>query len=137
MADVGAIREGIAANLGAIKDLQVSAWPLSNPLPPTAQVLAGRTEFDKAFGRGLDQLVFRVQVLVAALADIGSAVNLDAYLAGSGPRSIKAAVEADKTLGGACQSLRVTEIGDERLFTFGDRPPFLGAEWLVEIQATG
>jgi hypothetical protein len=137
VADLEALREGLAANLGTIEDLQVSKYVLSNPTFPIAVVFAGPTDFDKAFGRGLDNLVFRVRVVVAAVSDIGSGVNLDPYLAGSGPRSVKAAVETDPTLGGACQSLRVTGHEGEQVYVFDEAPPGLGAEWRVEVIASG
>jgi hypothetical protein len=137
VADLSALREGLAANLGAIDDLQVSPYFISNPTFPSAFVRAGPTAFDKSFGRGLDNIVLFVRVLVAAFGDIGPGANLDEYLAGSGPRSIKAAIESDKTLGGACQSLQVTGHEGEQEYTFDDRPSALGAEWRVEVNASG
>lgn len=137
MADIARCRAGLAANLRQIEDLQVSEYVLSNPTYPTAVIFLGRTEYDKAFSRGLDSLIFRIRVVVAAVTDIGAETNLDEYLDTSGPRSIKQAVEAERTLGGACDDLRVTETEGEQVFTFESQPQALGAEWLVEVQATG
>lgn len=137
MADLTAIRNGLAANLGAISDLNVSPSRLSNPTLPQAVVYAGPTSFDKAFGRGVDTLVFIVRVAVPGTTDTGSVVSLDPYLAGSGSRSIKAAIESDKTLGGACSDLRVTGHEGEQPFNVEGQPPALGAEWRVEITAHG
>ena len=137
MADLGDIREGIAENLSTIPDIQVSAYVLSNPTLPCAVVFAGPTEFDKAFGRGLDTLVFMVRVVVAAVSDISAVVNLDPYLAGSGSRSVKEAIESDKTLGGACSDLRVTGTEGEQVYALEGRPPALGAEFRVEVTAHG
>jgi hypothetical protein len=137
VADLSALREGLAANLGAIEDLQVSPYFISNPTFPSAFVRAGPTDYDKTFDRGLDNIVLFVRVLVAAFGDIGPGANLDEYLAGSGPRSIKAAIEDDPSLGGACDDLRVTGNEGEREFTFDDRPSALGAEWRVEVFANG
>ena len=137
MADIGALRAGLAANVGAIPDLQVSPYFISNPTFPCAYVRKGPTDYDKAFGRALDDHELFVRVLVAAFGDIGPGVNLDAYLAGSGPRSIKEAIETDKTLGGACQTLRVTGDEGEKEYVFDDRPSALGSEWRVAITASG
>jgi hypothetical protein len=137
MADLAAIRTGLAANLSTIPDIQVSAYVLSNPTPPCAVVFAGPTDFDTSFGRGLDNLVFMVRVLVAAVSDISAVVNLDPYMAGSGARSVKAAIETDKTLGGACSDLRVVGTEGEQVYTLEGRPPALGAEFRVEVTAHG
>jgi hypothetical protein len=137
MADLTAIRAGLKANLLAIDGLQVSEYFLTNPSYPTALILAGPTEFDQAFGRGLDQLTFLVRVVVGAVTDIGSGANLDAYLAGSGSRSIKAAIEADITLGGACSTLQVTRHEGEQPYLVEGGSPALGAEFRVEIRAHG
>jgi hypothetical protein len=137
MADLSAIRAGLAANLATIPDILVSAYVLSNPTLPCAVVLAGPTEFDKSFGRGMDSLVFMVRVVVAAISDISAAVNLDPYMAGSGPRSIKAAIESDSTLGGACFDVSVVRMEGEQVYTFESIPPALGAEFRVEVNAHG
>jgi hypothetical protein len=137
VADLAKIRDGLEANLLAIENLQVAKYVITNPVYPTALVLAGPTEFDKAFGRGLDMLVFLVRVVVAAVTDIGPGVNLDAYLAGSGPRSIKAAIESEKTLGGACADLRVTGHEGERVYLFDGGSAALGSEWRVEVNGRG
>jgi hypothetical protein len=137
MADLTAIRVGIATNVSSISDLNVSPSRLSNPQLPCVVVFAGPTEYDKAFGRGLDTLVFMVRVAVPATTDTGAVVSLDPYLAGSGPRSIKEAIESDKTLGGACSDLRVTGHKGEQPYNVEGQPPALGAEFRVEVTAHG
>ena len=58
--------------------------------------------------RGLDQANLDVVVLVQRFTERSGQNDLDKYLAGSGDYSIKAAIESDLTLGGACNTLRVT-----------------------------
>jgi hypothetical protein len=135
MADLSALRAGLAANLGAIPDLQVSPYFIANPTFPSAYVRAGPTVFDKTIDGVSYDLVLFVRVLVAAFDDIGPRVNLDEYLPANGPRSIKEAIEADSTLGGACDDLVVTGSEGEQQYIFDDRPSALGAEWRVEIVA--
>jgi hypothetical protein len=76
-------------------------------------------------------------VLVPSPSDIDAVVNLDPYLAGSGARSIKAAIETDTTLGGACGGLQVTRHEGEQVVVREGQPPALGAEFRVEINAHG
>lgn len=137
MASLTDIRDAIAANLSAITDFQVSAWMLANPTAPSGHVFPGPTTFDVTAGRGFDQLELLVQIFVAQNSDRGAQENLDEYMAGSGARSVKQALESDPTLGGACADLRVTGCSGYRQFVFEGRAPLLGAEWTVDIYAPG
>jgi hypothetical protein len=135
MADVGAIRVALAAKLATIADLQVSAYMLSNPTPPCAMIYSGETSFDKAFHRGSDDLNLVVRVIVPFAADIGSQVNLDEYRAGSGARSFKAALEVDRTLGGAVQDLRVTGVSPDTVYGGATGQIIgIGCEFQIEVK---
>ena len=46
--------------------------------------------------------------------------KLDTLLAGTGPKSIKTAIESDRTLGGLVNTLRVTS-ADSGTYTSGDQ----------------
>lgn len=135
MADIADIREGLAANLRAIPELQSSGYLLANPTPPTAEVFPSDIDYDEAMGRGHDMNVFTVRVFVAEVTDIGSQQQMDAYLASAGDRSVKEKLEADRTLGGACQFLRVTGCTGYRRTVMEGRGPVLAAEWRVEVLA--
>lgn len=63
--------------------------------------------FDEAQNRGLDQGEIDVIVIVSRMNERGAQDKLDGYLAGSGAGSVKAAIEADRTLAGALATLRV------------------------------
>lgn len=140
MASLAAIREALAAALRTIDDLQVSAYMLANPTTPSAHVVpggsAGDIEYHQAFGDGVESWPITVQVFVALSSDIGSQINLDEYIASSGARSVKAAIEADPTLGGAVHDLIVLSCSGYRTFVFEGRPPLLGAEFHIRIQAS-
>ena len=90
MADLEPIREGLAANLAAITDCQVSAYMLARPSPPTLQVMGpDEIEYDTAFARGGDSLRMIVQGFVGAVDGKGAQKRLDQWLAGSGAQSVK------------------------------------------------
>lgn len=134
-----AIRVGIADALSAIPDLQASPWQLANPTPPACHVYPADADYtESTFGRGIDQIPMTVQVLVAeAPGDIAQQKALDAYLSGSGERSVKEHLELDATLGGVCSDLFVASRTGARLYLFEGRPPALGAEWRVVVIAPG
>ena len=63
--------------------------------------------FDEAQNRGLDLGEIDVIVIVSRMNERGAQDKLDGYLAGTGAGSVKAALEADRTLSGALATLRV------------------------------
>lgn len=103
-----AIREGLKNNLETIKGLRVYELIPTPAIPPAAIVGQLDFTFDLNNARGLDQANLDVVVLVQRLSERSGQNDLDKYLAGSGDFSIKAAIESDLTLGGACNTLRVT-----------------------------
>lgn len=136
MADLAKIRAGLAANLAVLPDVQVNPYWLSNPTPPAIHVFPGQIMFDSTFQRGMDILEFRVQAFIGLTTDIGAQTTLDQYLAGSGALSVKAALEADKTLGGAAFDTRVVSSTGLQQYT-GGQAPLLMCEWTVSIYAHG
>lgn len=130
MATLADIRAGLAANLGAIPSLQVSAYALANPTPPCVEIVPSLIEYDRALKRGADQWTVTVRVFVGLASDIGAQQRLDLHLASSGQDSVKEAVESDATLGGAVADLRVRSASGYRVYGDGR---LLGAEWEVEM----
>lgn len=137
MATPASIREGLKTRLDTIAGLQASAYMLANPTPPAAHVFPAEITYDQAMGRGQDGWMMTVQAFVGFATDIGAQKRLDKLLASSGADSVKAAIEGDRTLGGVVQHLRVTRAGGYQIFLVEGRAPVLGAEWTVEILATG
>lgn len=128
-----AIRAGLAANLSAIAGLQVSPYVLANPTPPFAMIDNGEIDYDEAMGGGLDVLNFLIVVGVQFTTDQGSQVTLDALrdpLTG-----IKHYVETDLTLGGACDTCRVTKASKPQVRPEQGGPQVLVCEFTVEVEA--
>lgn len=102
------VRSGLKANLEVIKGMRVYELVPTPAVAPCAIVGQLDFTFDLNNARGLDQANLDVVVLVGRFSERSGQIDLDKYLAGSGDYSIKAAIESDKTLGGACSTLRVT-----------------------------
>lgn len=131
----------MADKLSQVTGLQVQPYMLVNPTPPTGHMWLGPTEYDLAAQRGSDDWEITVQLLVAAGFDMGAQAKLDEYLATSGPRSVKAALEDDRpgpcTLGGLVQDLHVVrDEGLQRIVTEGGVEA-VGSTWTVLIYASG
>lgn len=131
------IREGLAANLATISGLQQSAYLLSNPTPPAAEVQPDEVEYDRSFQRGTDRWQLIVRCFVGATSDVGAQKRLDRMLASSGADSVKQALESDRTLGGAADDVRVVRCTGYRIFARDGGASVLGAEWTVQVLAQG
>ena len=137
MSTIAELREGIAVNLRTISGLAATALAAADPHAPYAYVLPSPTfiDFDSAFMRGADEYHFTVRVIAALAADQqGAQVLLDGYLNPSGATSVKAAIEADSTLGGKAFDLRVQSASNYGTFIVND-VAFLGAEFSVQVFA--
>ncbi len=102
------VRNGLKTNLTAITGLRCfDIVPDTVPLPAA---VVGQLDFsfDASMVRGLDTAECEILLIVGRMSERAGQNRLDLYLSGSGSSSIKAAIEADKTLGGACSTLRVT-----------------------------
>lgn len=102
------VRDGLKKNLQEIDGLRVYDLVPDNPQPPSAIIGQLDLVFDLNNARGLDQANIDVLVIVQRFSERTGQDKLDKYLSGSGDYSIKAAIEADKTLDGSVDTLRVT-----------------------------
>lgn len=136
MASVVSIRDGLATNLATITGLRVSSFAADKVSVPAAVVGEVRIEFDKTFGRGLDEFEVKVRVYASRADDRAGQDKLDGYLAGSGSGSVKAALESDRTLGGVAQTLRVTDVDGYGVYEVAGMQ-YVGAEFTVTVWAAG
>lgn len=137
-----AVRQEMADQLKAALEIQVSPYMLANPTPPAGHLYPTPIEYDHAFQRGMDVWTFTLQVFVSETVDIGAQNRLDEFLNTSGPRSVKAALEADgdagrPVLGGLVDDLRVVRCEGYRRYVTEGRGPAFGSEWTIEVYAEG
>jgi hypothetical protein len=130
------LRTGLANRLATISGLRSSAYIPDNPQPPVAVVMPGRIQYDTAFGRGSDEYQFTIMLIVGRVADRASQTTLDGYCESSGSRSVKAAIEGDRSLGGKALDCRVTEMANQGSLAIGD-VTYHTAEFNVSVIAAG
>ena len=130
------LRTGLANRLATITGLRSSAYIPDNPQPPVAVVMPGRITYDQAFGRGSDEYQFTIMLIVGRVADRASQTTLDGYCESSGSRSVKAAIEGDRSLGGKALDCRVTEMTNQGSLAIGD-VTYHTAEFNVSVIAAG
>lgn len=139
----GAIREALAA---AVRDVQpaLNCFGYCPDSVPEPCFYAGEVEvdFDRAFGRGMDEMRVTCRLLVSRADDRSGQAALDMYLTGSGPTSVKAAIEAargapgEAALGGLCDDLHVVRVQGYRMYQVGE-VQFYGAELIVRLIGEG
>jgi len=104
-ATVSQIATGLANRLATISGLRTSAYQPEQLNPPFAFPTLNRIEYHRAFSGGDVVMDWTVNVIVGRYVDRNSFAVLDDYLSYSGAKSVRAAIEGDKTLGGVCQTL--------------------------------
>jgi hypothetical protein len=110
---VAAIRDGLATRLATIAGLKVyHEVPESIGATPAVLVKPESGAYYTAMGQGVMH-IFSLTILVSLSQGHPRAqADLDTYLAFTGAESIRAAIEADGTLGGACDTLKVSRYYD-------------------------
>lgn len=119
-------------------------WYLPDSItPPMAYLQLESVTYDQTFARGQDEIILTVMVMVARADDQSAQAMIDDYLSGSGPLSIKAAIESargapgESALDGAADDVHVT--GTEsppRWYQFGEER-FHGVGLRVRVIGTG
>lgn len=130
MASVSELRDGLKANLATITGLRTADTVPDNPQPPQAIVLPQNITYDNAFNRGMNTYTFAVLVIVNRVSERTAQNSLDTYVSSTGSKSIKLAIESDKTLGGKAFDVRVSDVRNYGDVTIGEIN-YLSAEFVV------
>ncbi|WP_282686327.1 MULTISPECIES: hypothetical protein [unclassified Streptomyces] len=99
-------------------------------------------DYDKAMRRSLDEVELTCRVLVGRADDKAGQRTLDALLAGSGPASLKQAIEAARgapgeyALGGLAHDLHVMRMQGYRWYEHNGID-YVGAELIIKIIGEG
>jgi len=133
MATVAAIRDGLAVRLETIAGLRVfDTYPDQSNLPAAIVDGPQRIDYHATFA-GTADYEFTVLVLVSAGAGLKRAIDaLDDYLAVSGTKSIKAAIEGDGQLSNTVHDTTVREAFDVGLLEDAGST-YVGAKFRVEV----
>jgi len=103
------VRTALAAAIDTITALRCFEYVPDSVSPPAAVIEPLEITYGMAMQDGLDFYQAYILVIVGRMSDRSAQDRLDAYVTSSGASSIKAKVENDPTLGGACSTLQVTD----------------------------
>ncbi len=135
--DIAAVKAAAAAAVEAhVEGLRCFAFVPDAISPPAFFVAEVEVEYDTTFGRGMDTVYLTCRLLVSHATDRTGQEQLDGYLRGAGPLSVKQALEADPSLGGVCDAVRVQRASGYGLYEHSNSQ-YYGAEWRVLIIGRG
>lgn len=103
---------------------------------PAVMILPKSTDFQKAFGRGMDGYTFEAIVLVGRADDQLAQSKLDPYVTGAGDSSIREAVWNARDLGIGVEASVTGMSGYGDTFTFGT-VDYFGARLAVDVITDG
>lgn len=134
MATITAVRDALADTLN-IAGLTVYAFTPDNLAVPAAVILPDEAA-PSANARGVDTIRYRIKVLVNRNEGRAAALLLDAYLASSGTKSLRALLHATPGLGLAGTHARYTGWENYGEQIWNDLS-YLAADLLVTVETGG
>lgn len=134
MADVAAIRAGIAQVIGA-QGLRVYPFYPDQPHPTCAYVHGPDITFDRAMARGVDGYTFRVVLLASRTVPEAGQSEIDGYLNTGTVGSMKHLLEADRTLDGTVDDSRLVAVENYGIVQWNPEVAYISAEFVVEVMA--
>lgn len=129
--DLVVVRAALAAAAGAVDGLNAYTHvPAALEVPcfyPGESVI----DYDQTFAKGVDDIQLTCYLMTSAAEDRDGQLLLDEFL-GRGPKSIKLALEADRTLDGAASDMCVRRMQGYRMYGSGT-DTFYGAQIIVRV----
>jgi len=131
-ATISEVANGLKTALDTIAGLRCYSYQPEQLNPPQAFPVLDRVNYHRAFQGGDVVTEWTVVVIVGRYTDRTAHAALDDYLSYSGAKSIRTALEADKTLGGICQTLIVQSSADVTSLSAADAE-FLEIRFQMEV----
>ncbi len=132
---VSTIAAALQTALETITGLRTAPYLSDTISPPVALVAIEEVEFHGAFAGGDVTHRFTVFVIVGRASDRAGLEALEAYMSQAGTLSIRAALEADPTLGGVVSSAYVSKSGPPASVAIGGTATYISVPFLVEVHA--
>jgi hypothetical protein len=131
---LGDIKKGLAGRLSTVRGLRVAQQIPEQVNPPMAVITRASVNYHLDMRGGLTQWQMQVQLLAGRMADQQAQRTIDGWLDWDGDKSIRAAIEADGTLGGVAQDCIVTDAEALSSIQVGDSE-YLGVVFNVTVYA--
>lgn len=133
-ATVNQILDGLVTRLQTITGLRCYDRPSDIQASPSAFVMFDSVEYNGSFALGNSQHQMTVTVVVGRVSDRAGYQSLSDFAATTGSKSIRAAIEGDRTLGGVVQTLIVQRADNVRSLSAGDAE-YLAVDFTILVHA--
>lgn len=114
------LKKGLADRLKTVPKLRVAAQIPEQVNPPAAVISRASVNYHRDMSGGTTEWTMQVQLIAGRMADQQAQRTIDAWLSWDGDRSVRAAIEADGTLGGVALDTVVTDADALSTFQIGD-----------------
>lgn len=131
---VSQISAALKQAIGTIPGLRVYDYQPDQLNPPVAIVGLTQVTYHRAFQGGDAVHQYLVTVVVSRPSERSGQTQLDGFASYSGASSIRAAVEADPTLGGVVQAAVVERVDNVQYVTIADNT-YLTVDFVVTVHA--
>jgi hypothetical protein len=131
--DLNATMDALGVRLATIAGLRVFDFPPDALTVPAAVVAFPELDFDQTYQAGADRATFPVHILTGKVSERASRDEIGKFAARAGASSVKTTLEADPTLAGAVDSLRVRRATFSTMTVGGAE--YLAATFDVEVYA--
>ena len=128
------IHDALAMALAAVPGLRVADHLPEQVNPPMAVVQLQNIIYHRTMQGGTSEWSFLVALVAGRMGDRSAQRQIDGWTSYDGSQSIRAAIEADPTLNGICQTLLVADMVSVRPLSQGDAE-YLSCEFNVTVHA--
>lgn len=133
-ATISQTSQALMSALSGISGLRTKTYQPEAPMPSMAYPVLEQVNYHSTFSGGVVTMDYQVHVIVGRWTDRTAHALLDNYLSYDGASSIRAALEADKTLGGVVQAILVASSANISSVSQGDQE-FLEIQFQVTVHA--
>lgn len=112
-ATVSQVKDGLKARIETVSGLRAFDYQPDQVNPPFAWPTLDEIRFHQTgFATGGVVMDFTITLVVHRQSERVAQDALDQYMSWDGVKSLRSAIEADRTLGGVCEDLIVTSAGN-------------------------
>lgn len=134
VATISQINGAIATQLSTIDGLQGYDYEPDSIYPPVAFPSITNIDYHRAMGNGLVIYDITVRVVIGRVNERVAQEALDEYASYSGAKSIRATIEADRTLGGLVDTLILRNSASVSSTAIGEQD-FLSLDFQIQVYA--
>lgn len=133
-ATVSQVGDAIKARLATISGLRTFSYQPEQLNPPFAWPELTQVTYHRAMQLGNVEMQFTINVVVGRYTDRTANELLDEYLSATGAKSIRQALESDRTLGGVVQTVILSSAADVTSLNEADAN-FLQVQYQMTVHA--